>query len=109
MAKKDKTQYMCSECGETHQRWLGQCSCGSWNTIIEFKETKTVTQRTPNARQHKGYSKQDAKIENLSEVSDTKLTRFDTGSAEFNRVLGGGIVEASEVLVAGVHCAGKRT
>lgn len=109
MAKKDKTQYMCSECGETHQRWLGQCSCGSWNTIIEFKEAKTVTQRTPNARQHKGYSKQDAKIENLSQVSDTKLIRFDTGSSEFNRVLGGGIVEASVVLVAGDPGAGKST
>ena len=79
MAKKDKTQYMCSECGETHQRWLGQCSCGAWNTIIEFKEAKAVTQRTPHAKAHKGYSIEDAKIENLSKVSDTKLTRFDTG------------------------------
>ena len=109
MTKKEKTQFMCNQCGETHQRWLGKCSCGSWNSIIEFKEMKTVTHRTPNAKSHRGYSKQDAKIENLSEVSNMNLTRFDTGSAEFNRVLGGGIVEASVILVAGDPGAGKST
>ncbi|MGJ8693540.1 MAG: DNA repair protein RadA [Thalassotalea sp.] len=109
MAKKDKTQFLCSECGATHQRWLGQCSCGQWNTLVEFKEAKIVTQRTPHNKAHKGYSKLDAKIEKLSEVSDMNLIRFDTGSAEFNRVLGGGIVEASVVLVAGDPGAGKST
>jgi len=109
MAKKDKTQYMCTDCGQTHQRWLGKCTCGAWNTLVEFKEAKTVTQRTPTAQTHKGYSKQDAKIERLSEVSDINLTRFDTGSSEFNRVLGGGIVEASVILVAGDPGAGKST
>ena len=88
MAKKEKTQFLCNECGDTHQRWLGQCSCGAWNSLVEFKEAKAVTHRTPTAKAHKGYSKQDAKIENLSQVSDMNLTRFDTGSPEFNRVLG---------------------
>ena len=97
---KIKTNYVCSECGENHPRWLGQCSsCKSWNSIIEFKESKVITQHTPSKNAHKGYSKGDAKIDKLSDVSDMDLTRFDTGSSEFNRVLGGGIVQGSVVLV----------
>ena len=99
---KDKTTYVCTECGENHPRWLGQCSsCSAWNSITEYKESKVITQRTPSKTAHRGYSKEDAKICKLSEVSDMDLTRFDTGSSEFNRVLGGGIVEGSVILVAG--------
>lgn len=106
---KDKTTFVCTDCGATHSRWLGQCTCKNWNTIVEFKESKVVTQRTPSKNAHKGYSKEDANIDKLSEVSDMDLTRFDTGSVEFNRVLGGGIVEGSVVLVAGDPGAGKST
>jgi len=107
---KDKTTYVCTECGENHPRWLGQCSsCSAWNSIVEFKESKVITQRTPSKSAHRGYSQQDAKICKLSEVSDMDLTRFDTGSSEFNRVLGGGIVEGSVILVAGDPGAGKST
>jgi len=109
MAKaKNKISYVCSECGTDYPRWQGNCgACKAWNTIVEFKEAKVPTQRT--AQASTGYSVQDAEIEKLSEVSDQQLHRYQTGSSEFDRVLGQGIVHGSVVLLSGSPGAGKST
>ena len=109
MAKtKTKTSYVCSECGSDYARWQGNCgACKAWNTIVEFKESKVATQRT--AKITSGYSVQDVEIEKLSAVSEKKLHRYKTGSSEFDRVLGEGIVHGSVVLLSGSPGAGKST
>jgi DNA repair protein RadA/Sms len=105
---KAKESFVCEDCGENHARWLGQCSkCKAWNTLKSFKEAKVVSQKT--ATKKSGYSIQDANIEKLSELKNLTLNRFDTGSSELNRVLGGGAVEASVILISGSPGAGKST
>jgi len=107
MAKKSKLSFVCSECGSNHPRWAGQCSsCHQWNSIVEFREASVVS--TPTTA-NKGYSVSDAGLEKLSAVSDVKIDRFKTGSAELDRVLGGGIVLGSIVLISGAPGSGKST
>lgn len=97
---KQKTYYVCSECGQEYPKWLGKCTaCGSWNTIEEaVAETvaKSGTVRT-------------LKYSKLSDISYDEDVRYDTGSEELNRVLGGGLVKGSLVLLSGDPGIGKST
>ncbi len=98
---KAKSVFYCTECGNETLKWQGKCpSCGAWNTIVEHKETgrssaaSTVAGRMP---------------ERLSQMEAEEELRFSTGIGELDRVLGGGAVSGSLVLVGGAPGIGKST
>ncbi len=105
---KVKTAFFCSNCGHESAKWLGKCpSCQEWNTFVE-----EVLDKGSNKEQNwNGYTdeKKIQKTIALSEVTSTEEKRIITKDAEFNRVLGGGIVPGSIVLVAGEPGIGKST
>lgn len=105
---KSKTAWVCNECGADFSRWMGQCSeCKSWNTITEYKVAKSSS---PSVAKFSGYAGQvTAKIETLESIELTELPRISSGLQEFDRVLGGGIVPGSAVLIGGSPGAGKST
>lgn len=102
---KQKTVYCCSECGSETANWAGKCpSCGSWNTLEEFKpdprsSRKAVTGKRPTVNKPKP----------ISELDTEEELRFTTGISELDRVLGGGAVVGSLVLVGGAPGIGKST
>lgn len=103
---KSRVQYVCSECGSTQMKWMGKCpDCGEWNTLHEFK-TPGVGSRA--ARERSGISEQ-ARALPLSEIPESLGTRLALRITELNRVLGGGIVPGSAVLVGGDPGIGKST
>lgn len=103
MAPKNKTQFVCSQCGYDSAKWYGQCpSCGEWNTMKEFKITASAeTKRGINTERNRAVV--------IDEISETSEIRYDTGISEFNRVLGGGLVKGSLVLIGGDPGIGKST
>lgn len=106
---KTKTAYVCSECGAEYHRWQGQCSeCKSWNTISEIRLV-SATQSTSNDR-YQGFAGQtQAKVQTLDHIDLADLPRFSSGFRELDRVLGGGIVPGSAILIGGHPGAGKST
>ncbi len=106
MAKKLKTAYVCTECGAESPRWAGQCSqCGEWNVIKEIRLGSEKNQQSNLS----GYAGERSEVKLLSEVDLTQAKRISTGINEFDRVLGGGIVRGSVVLIGGSPGAGKST
>ena len=105
MANKRKTVYCCSECGNETPNWAGRCpACGAWNTLQEVMiETGSGKKSASNARAAAGKAKP------LSELDTSEEIRFATGISEFDRVLGGGAVAGSLVLVGGAPGIGKST
>ena len=106
---KNKTSYVCTECGADFSRWLGQCTeCKAWNSISEFRQAKA-----PTSGRGAGFSgfagAIEAKIQTLDSIDLTDLPRFSSGFTEFDRVLGGGIVPGSAILIGGEPGAGKST
>lgn len=98
---KQKTYYICSECGQEYPKWLGKCTaCGSWNTLEEAVIDTSV--KTSASSHTVKYSK-------LKDISYDEDVRYDTGSEELNRVLGGGLVKGSLVLLSGDPGIGKST
>jgi DNA repair protein RadA/Sms len=109
---KTKTQYVCSECGADYSKWQGQCGeCKAWNTLKEFREVTGAAARQPNFNDDKrgGFSGSRSQIQKLSDVSLEEQARIPTGMGEFDRVLGGGLVSGSAVLIGGNPGAGKST
>ena len=106
MAKKAVSLFYCKSCGNETTKWTGQCpTCREWNTIIEAPENyKKAGKVHPG-----GMLRQSAERKTLSQVSLEEDARIDTGIAELNRVLGGGIVRGSLVLVGGDPGIGKST
>lgn len=104
---KQRTAYVCSECGWDTSKWAGQCGgCGQWNTLQEIRlgaASKTVK---PAAG---GYAGTAATVQKLSEVTIDETVRTGSGMAEFDRVLGGGFVAGSVLLIGGNPGAGKST
>ena len=102
MANKQKTVYICSECGSETPNWAGKCpSCGAWNTLTELRLDKAGSKVRDVSRA--------AKAKKLEELDSTEEIRFSTGISEFDRVLGGGAVSGSLVLVGGAPGIGKST
>ena len=98
---KTKNVFVCSNCGYESAKWLGKCpGCNEWNSFYEEKITKT-TKLTEN--------KKIAKATKLNEVEKKTTTRFSTGIKELDRVLGGGMVEGSLILLGGEPGIGKST
>ena len=102
---KTKTVYFCAECGNETPKWQGRCpSCGAWNTLQEHIEKPAVAGRAKSAPV--GMSRTPRK---LSQVDTDAEIRFSTGMGELDRVLGGGAVAGSLVLVGGAPGIGKST
>lgn len=100
---KVKTKFVCQECGYETAKWFGKCpSCGEWNTLVEEIESKSS-----DAKSQRGISK--GKIEKIQNITSSKKDRISTGSKEMDRVLGGGIIKSSLVLVGGDPGIGKST
>src|SRR5690606_26758915 len=106
MAKR-KVAYVCTQCGADFPKWQGQCAaCGEWNTLSEF-----VTDRAPSARsaERSGYAGEAAAVKRLDEIELADTPRISTGISELDRVLGGGLVPGSAILIGGHPGAGKST
>ncbi len=104
---KAKRMYGCTECGATFPKWAGQCGeCGAWNTLTETL-VESGGAAAPSGRT--GWAGQQAQIKTLAEVSVEEIPRFSTASAELDRVLGGGLVDGSVVLIGGDPGIGKST
>ncbi|MEQ9728543.1 MULTISPECIES: DNA repair protein RadA [unclassified Pseudomonas] len=104
---KAKRLYGCTECGATFPKWAGQCGeCGAWNTLTETM-IEAGGAAAPSGRT--GWAGQQAQLKTLAEVSVEEMPRFSTASAELDRVLGGGLVDGSVVLIGGDPGIGKST
>lgn len=107
MSKKNKTAFVCDQCGADFPRWGGQCtSCGEWNTIKEVRLGSTTNEHSNRVT---GYAGSRSEVKFLSDVNLSQAKRIVTGISEFDRVLGGGIVRGSVVLIGGAPGAGKST
>ena len=104
---KNKTVFVCRSCGSESPKWIGKCySCGEWNTYVE---EVVMTGKSKNTIGKKDTFSINRKPIPISQVSVDELPRIDTGIAEFNRVLGGGLVPGSLVLIGGEPGIGKST
>lgn len=105
---KAKTQYVCTDCGSVSPKWLGQCpDCSAWNTFTEFVERATPA----GVAQRSGYAGAAGRaiVTDLGAVGLASELRLGTGLTELDRVLGGGLVQGSVVLVGGDPGIGKST
>ena len=103
---KSKTVFLCSNCGNEFPKWAGRCpACGQWNTLEEYTPPATTSGKSsaPSALRNA------PKAKRLSEINTDEALRFTTGLGELDRVLGGGAVRGSLVLVSGAPGIGKST
>jgi len=105
---KTKTTFFCQNCGTQYSQWMGQCkTCGEWNTIVEEVIEKDEKEKPWQSDENKSLS--EAGIRNIREIPENSESRIDAGNGELNRVLGGGIVNGSVVLMGGEPGIGKST
>lgn len=106
MAKSSsKTVFFCSACGAENLKWSGQCGdCGGWNTLVE----QQIEKKSAAVDRFSG-SAPKARVRKLSDIRISQTKRLSCGSAEFDRVLGGGLVAGSVVLIGGAPGIGKST
>ncbi|EFA22748.1 DNA repair protein RadA [Bifidobacterium gallicum] len=116
---KSNVQYVCSECGWNGAKWMGRCpNCGSWGTVEEFREASVAASsahsrtaapgRTARTTASTTITAQSAALP-ITEIDTESVTRLPSGFSEFDRVLGGGVVPGSVVLIAGEPGIGKST
>ncbi|MCX7913130.1 MAG: DNA repair protein RadA [Thermodesulfovibrionales bacterium] len=97
---KDKTFYQCQVCGYSTPKWLGRCpDCNTWGSLVEERQTKKISKQ----------SLSQSRLVSLSDISKAEEERKSTGIKEFDRVLGGGIVDGAVVLIGGDPGIGKST
>lgn len=108
MAKKNKTVFICQECGTEHLQWMGKCTaCGTWGSLVE---EVVVPEKSDDVRSRSSSAKQGSKGPRpLRALGARQLARIDTGIGELNRVLGGGLVPGSLTLISGEPGIGKST
>lgn len=104
---KTKTHFICQECGADSPQWSGKCfECGAWNSLVEFKEAKAkgISKNSPAAHLSS------TEIKNLSAFADKEQqNRISSGFSELDRVLGGGFLQSSILLLGGIPGIGKST
>jgi DNA repair protein RadA/Sms len=106
---KQKTAFVCNNCGSDYAKWQGQCSdCSAWNTLAEIR-LGPVAGRAGAGAGRTGFAGVLEGARVLAEIDLDELPRFSTGAQEFDRVLGGGLVPGSAILVGGDPGAGKST
>lgn len=104
---KSKTVYVCSECGYETPRWLGRCpDCGSWNTLTEQESAPALRLEEKKLKRAPG---NDAEALRIDRIPDESIARHSCGIGELDRVLGGGVVDGSLILVGGDPGIGKST
>ncbi|MFA6616593.1 MAG: ATPase domain-containing protein, partial [Hydrogenophaga sp.] len=102
---KEKTLFICSDCGGTSPRWLGKCpACDAWNTLVESVADSAATPKNRFAALAPGSA-----IATLADIEASDVQRTPTGLGELDRVLGGGIVAGGVVLIGGDPGIGKST
>lgn len=108
---KEKIMFVCSNCGQESPKWIGKCpACGQWNTFKEIKVgTDTARQTATTAAASVGRALRTNRPQRLSEISCRDEVRIDMHDDELNRVLGGGLVPGSIVLLGGEPGIGKST
>lgn len=107
-SKKEKVVFLCDECGYESPSWMGQCICGSWNTLKEMK----LPEPEKSKKNHHGHraTTNEAMPTSIMDIrSSGVFERLDTGIHELNRVLGGGVVKGSLILISGEPGIGKST
>jgi len=107
---KIKTVYRCSECGAESPKWVGQCpDCGAWNTLVEGMVAAATRGRAARLSGYAGEAMGEPVVKSLSEVEPHRDIRIPSGMSELDRVLGGGLVLGSVVLIGGDPGVGKST
>jgi DNA repair protein RadA/Sms len=109
---KSKTAFVCNDCGSDYSKWQGQCNdCGAWNTLVEIRLGPAQAGRGTGGERGRraGFAGTLADARVLQDIDLEELPRFSTGVGEFDRVLGGGLVPGSAILVGGNPGAGKST
>ncbi len=107
---KSKTAYVCSQCGAEHVRWQGQCAeCGAWNALSEFSVSPVRPMAAARRGGYAGDAAGAARVQPLAVVAEQAEVRTSIGIGELDRVLGGGLVDGSVVLIGGDPGIGKST
>jgi DNA repair protein RadA/Sms len=108
---KSRTQFLCNHCGSVHPKWMGKCpDCGTWDSLEEYKAPTPDARATMQAAvAQTGDIAHGGEALALTEIDDAEAPRRATGIGEFDRILGGGIVPGSAVLIGGEPGIGKST
>ncbi|MGB0222200.1 MAG: DNA repair protein RadA, partial [Luminiphilus sp.] len=102
---KTKSAFVCNDCGADYRKWQGQCSaCQAWNTLSEVRLSSPAAAKS---KSRGGYAGSTATVQTLSEIDLVDLPRFSSSFSELDRVLGGGFVPGSAILIGGHPGAGK--
>ncbi len=103
---KTKVQFACSSCGSVFPKWAGQCAdCGEWNTLVEQMQSP----KSSRSERFAGYAGDASQIHTMAEVDLQEVPRVGTRLSELDRVLGGGLVPGSVILIGGDPGIGKST
>jgi DNA repair protein RadA/Sms len=107
---KPKMAYVCNDCGSDYSNWQGQCKdCGAWNTLTEIKLPSSSAAAKEIRFQGYAGAANSQKAQTLDQINLEDLPRIPCGAGEFDRVLGGGLVHGSAILIGGHPGAGKST
>jgi DNA repair protein RadA/Sms len=106
---KPRIQFLCNSCGSVHPKWMGKCpDCGTWDALQEYK-APTEDKRAPVLKNIDGDITRGAEAVAVADISEADIPRYPTEIGEFDRILGGGVVPGSAVLVGGEPGIGKST
>ena len=107
---KNKSVYVCQSCGYESVKWYGRCpDCGEWNSLVEEVRQQVAAPKTRAASAAPAVPRAAAQAARLSDISSDDSQRYKTGVGELDRVLGGGIVAGSVMLLSGDPGIGKST
>src|SRR5204863_1726372 len=109
---KPKLQFLCNNCGSVHPKWMGKCpDCGTWDSLEEYKEPafdeRAARSGKLAAEAERGAGASEAMA--IDQIEEADAPRFKSGIGEFDRILGGGVVPGSAILVGGEPGIGKST
>jgi len=107
---KARLQFLCNSCGSVHAKWFGKCpDCGTWDSLQEYKTPTADARAESRNRGATGDLAQGAVPQSINDIDESHTPRQATGIGEFDRILGGGVVPGSAVLVGGEPGIGKST